>query len=251
MNALYPWLFIAIFLVLAAGIFLLPSLFRRPARKSKLTAPARLLKEEYSTELSPEVRPEPLPPAAKPQRPPEIELPRSYGVDRIALMARDPHWLFAYWEITATRQEEFAGSYGPAAWALTRQVLRVYDVTGVAFNGENAHSYIDVHVGEQADNWHIHVGKPDRSFCVDLGRMFPDGKFVTLLRSNVVTTPRASLSDRLDEEWMWLESLYYSIGRFRYGTSSPMIIEEMAGRAGLGALPLGISSPGFSRPPEH
>jgi len=72
--------------------------------------------------------------------------------------------------------------------------------------------------------------------------MFPDGRFVTLLRSNIVTTPRASLSDRLDEEWMWIEGLYRSIERIKYGTSSPLIIEELSIRRG--ALPLGISSPG-------
>ena len=250
MIALFTWLFLAIALALAAGIFLLPSRSRRAAKKSKFTPPAHLLEEEYAGDLLP-FQPFPQPRPGRPHRPPEVELPRSYGVDRMALMARDPHWIFAYWEITAARQDEFNGSYGPAAWSGSRQVLRVYDVTGVEFNGGNANGYVDIPIGEEVDNWHINVGEPDRSFCVDLGRIFPGGKFVPLLRSNVVTTPRASLSDRLDEEWMWIEGVYRSIGRISYGTSSPMIVEELAGRAGMGALPLGISSPGFPRPPEH
>ena len=126
--------------------------------------------------------------------------------------------------------------------------MRVYDVTGVDFNGTNAKSFVDIHVDEHVDNWHIQVGEPDRSFCVDLGRMFQDGHFVTLLRSNIVTTPRASLSDRLDEEWMWIEGLYRSIGRFQYGASSPMIVEELAMRAGK--LPLEVSSPGIWNPQQ-
>jgi hypothetical protein len=249
MIALFTWLFLAIVLVLAAGIFLLPSISRRPAKKSKFTPSAHLFGEEYAGELPPELKPEPEPQArpVRPHRPPETELPQSYGVDRLALMARDPHWIYAYWEITATKQGEFAVNYGPAAWVDTRQVLRVFDVTGIAFNGGNANSYVDIPVSEEVDNWHIRVGEPDRAFCVDLGRMFPDGKFVTLLRSNVVTTPRASLSERLDEEWMWIEGLYRSIGRVPCGTSSPMIVEELAERAAISALPLGISSPGFEK----
>lgn len=242
MTLLFPWFILAIALVLAAGIFLLPPIFRRRFRKSRLqNIPAPVFREEYSVELQPVVPDKPLVAADRSTVP---ELPRSYGIDRMVLMARDPHWLYAYWEITATKQGEFSVNYGPAAWVATRNILRVYDVTGIDFNGGNANSYIDIAVSEEVDNWHIHVGEPDRSFCVDLGRMFPDGKFVPLLRSNVVTTPRASLSDRLDEEWMWIEGLYRSIGTFRYGTSSPLIIREMAERAGAGLLPLGISSPG-------
>ena len=240
MTLLIPWLFLAIILVAAAGIFLLTSRRSRQAGQKRLQKPlAPVFKEEFSAEL----QPVPAIPAPGPScRPAGPDLPLSYGVDRLVLMARDPHWLFAYWEITATKQEEFKTGYGPAAWTETRNYLRVYDVTGVGdFDGRNANSYVDIPVSEEANNWHIHVGEPDRSFCVDLGRMFPDGQFVPLLRSNIVTTPRASLSDRLDEEWMWIEGLYL---RHQMGVSSPLIVEEMKERMGI--VPLGISSPGFS-----
>ncbi|MDD2444374.1 MAG: DUF4912 domain-containing protein [Desulfotomaculaceae bacterium] len=229
--------FLALTIVLAAGIFLWPARRNRKAKPNVLPRP--LFKEELAAELGPQIRVSMTRPASGP---PEIQLPQKYGVDRMVLLARDPHWLFAYWEVTATKQEEFKSSYGPETWPSTHPVLRVYDVTDVDFNGNNANSYIDLHIEEHVDNWHIEVGEPDRTFCVDLGRMFPDGRFVTLLRSNVVTTPRASLSDRLDEEWMWIEGLYRSIEKIKYGTSSPLIIEELAIRKG--ALPLGISSPG-------
>lgn len=240
MNVLLPWLLLAVILVVAIGVFLWPARRSRPVQKKEFEIlPRPLFREEAAEELGLHI---PAATARPVYNTTEPELPRSYGVDRMVLMARDPHWLFAYWEITATKQEEFRNSYGPVAWTSTHPVLRVYDITGVDFNGQNANGYVDIHVSEHIDNWHIQVGEPDRSFCVDLGRMFPDGRFVTLLRSNIVTTPRASLSDRMDEEWMWIEGLYRAMGRFQYGTSSPMIIEELALRAGQ--LPLGISSPG-------
>lgn len=241
MNVSLAWLFFLFILALAVGIFLWPSRRRRQADKKAIRAPLRpVFQEETSGELGLDL---PATSSRTAYSPPEPQLPRNYGVDRMVLMARDPHWLYAYWEITATKQEEFESIYGPNAWRNTQQVLRVYDVTGVNFNGKNANRYLDIPVDEQVDSWHIPVEEPDRSFCVDMGRMFPDGRFVTLLRSNIVTTPRASLSDRMDEEWMWIEGLYRSLGRFQYGVSSPLIVEELALKAG--ALPLGISSPGF------
>lgn len=247
MNVLLPWLFLAFIVVAVAGIFLLVSKHVRAPQKAKFeTVPRPLFLEETAQELGLQVPGSTMHPA---QGDPDPQLPHRYGVDRLALMARDPHWLFAYWEITATKQENFNANYGPEAWASTHPVLRVYDVTGVDFNGTNAKGFLDLHVGEHVDNWHIQVGEPDRSFCVDLGRMFQDGRFVTLLRSNIVTTPRASLSDCLDEEWMWIEGLYRSIGRFQYGASSPMIIEELAMRAGK--LPLEVTSPGIWNPQQE
>ncbi|MDD4170321.1 MAG: DUF4912 domain-containing protein [Desulfotomaculaceae bacterium] len=243
MNVLFPWLFGAIMLILVSGIFLWPLIQSRTAKKNDhrgFLIPAPLFNEEFSSELSNDI-------ALKPPKNQslEAELPHHYGMDRMILMVRDPHWLFAYWELTATKNEQFTNNYGPEAWSATHPVLRVYDITDVDFNGKNAIGYTDIHVSENIDNWYIQVGEPDRTFCIDLGRMFSDGRFITLLRSNTVTTPRASLSDRLDEEWMWIEGLYRSIGRFQYGISSPMIVEEHALRKGV--VPLGISSPGFSR----
>lgn len=190
--------------------------------------------EEYSQELTPSV-------IVSEHVNPSLELPPSYGIDRLVLLVRDPYWLYAYWEITATKHAEFSSAHGSSAWESSWPVLRVYDVTGVAFNGENANKYVDIGIHDPADNWHINAGEPDRSFCVDLGRRFPDGRFITLLRSNIVTTPRVSLSEREDEEWMWIEGIYRTY-RYHFGLSSPMITEEIAQRAG--ALPLGVSSPG-------
>ncbi|MDD4766280.1 MAG: DUF4912 domain-containing protein [Desulfotomaculaceae bacterium] len=237
MPVLVLLFFSALIVFVLAGIFLWPVKRNRAAKI--VNQPRPLFIEETAEELGINV-PDPA------KRPPlteqDIYLPHNYGVDRMVILARDPHWLFAYWEITATKQEEFTSTYGTEAWLSTHPVLRIYDVTGVAFNGNNAHKYTDYHMDENIDNWHIEVGEPDRAFCVDLGRMFPDGRFITLLRSNIVTTPRASLSNRLDEEWMWIEGLYQSIGRVKYGTSSPMIIEELALRKDV--IPLGVSSPG-------
>lgn len=214
------------FLVLLLGIFLW-AVRGRPSQPVTGGEAVSSFGEEMADELAVLPPPAELPPL--PTREPELVLPQRYGVDRLVLLVRDPYWLYAYWEISATRQEEFNAAFGPQAWESTQPVLRVYDVTGVNFNGFNALGYTDIKIQDEADSWHIPVGQPNRSYCVDLGRKFPDGRFVTLLRSNVVTTPRSSLSECLDEEWMWIEELYRSF-KFQYGVSSPMIAEEVAPR---------------------
>ena len=233
---LFLWMLLALITVLVVGVFLWPSLRQRTAKKS---APVTLPHPQYLEEIAEEIS---IPTLEQPRQPfPELPLPGCYGVDRLVLLARDPHWLYAYWEISATRQVEFATIYGPEAWSSTRPVLRVYDITGVDFNGKNALGYIDIHLAEETDSWHIEVGRPDHTFCVELGRTFNDGRFIPLLRSNVVNTPRASLSDRFDEEWMWLEGLYRSTGRLQHGLSSAMLAEQLGPTAG-------VSSPGHWHP---
>ncbi|MBC7104851.1 MAG: DUF4912 domain-containing protein, partial [Firmicutes bacterium] len=203
----------------------------------KEAAPA-IPREELARELAPPPQERPAP--RDTPGPGEPQLPATYGTDRLVLLARDPHWLYAYWEISATRQEEFKATLGPAVWQASSPVLRLYDVTP----GEPAAGYLEIAVREDADNWHIHVGRPDHSFRAEFGRRLPDGRFVPLLVSNVATTPRASLSERTDEEWMWLEELYRAYLRTAAGLSSPLPAEEIARR--MGVLPLAVSSPPFA-----
>ena len=62
--------------------------------------------------------------------------------------------------------------------------------------------YYDQEVSEQVGNWYFDLGRPSHSFCADLGLLSPEGRFMTLVRSNYVTMPRDGVSDVIDEEWM-------------------------------------------------
>lgn len=191
----------------------------------------------FDTEFAVEIAPS----QATPTKMPAMELPTRYGTSRMILLARDPSWLYTYWEVSATSIEDFQSAHGSEAWRLSQPVLRLYDITGIrSFNGHNANSFIDIPISETAENWHIQVNQPNRSFFADLGRVLPSGTFVTILRSNVATTPRAGFSDRLDEEWMWLDDIYRSLERFNYGVSSPLLVQELQER--MGQAQLGISS---------
>jgi len=152
-----------------------------------------------------------------------VELPSKYGRDKIALMVRDPSWLYAWWEVKDSTIARFEAEFKNDFWH-AKKVLRIYDVTAVTFNGNNAHRYFDIEVGTFIGNWYIETGGPGRSWCVDLGLLFPDGRFVTILRSNVVVTPLDGPSGILDEEWMIPDYMFarlYGMG-FGFGKSSPI-----------------------------
>ena len=102
MNVLLPLLFLAFIVVAAAGIFLLASKRGRASRKTNYEAvPRTLFQEETAQESGIHIPVSTMTPKQADQDP---QLPHRYGVDRLALMARDPHWLYAYWEITATNR---------------------------------------------------------------------------------------------------------------------------------------------------
>ena len=151
------------------------------------------------------------------------DLPQGYGKDRIILQVRDPWWLHAYWEVTSRTLERFKHELGED-FHKAKKNLRVYDVSQITFNGKNAHRFFDIHVNEYASSWYIDTAGPGRSWCVDYGLLLPNGKFITILRSNVVHTPIEGPSWITDEEWMIPDDMFarlYGLG-FGFGKSSPV-----------------------------
>ncbi|MFN3532987.1 MAG: DUF4912 domain-containing protein [Candidatus Brocadia sp.] len=169
------------------------------------------------------------------------ELPDNYGDNRIVLMVVDPEWIFAYWEMQKDMMDSVLNALGGMAYG-AKTTLRVYDVTDVIFDGKNAHKYYDIEVTGGARNWYIHVGEPNRSFCVDIGFLTSQGIFRTLARSNTVRTPRAGVSEVVDEKWMGIEEIYEKV----YAPMGLGISESVFERAHKGwqeILKEGVSSP--------
>ena len=151
------------------------------------------------------------------------DLPYQYDQDKIILQVRDPWWVHAYWEIRQSTLERLKGELRDEFYRAKR-TLRVYDVSHIIFNGTNAHSSFDIQINEQANSWYIDTAGPGRSWCVDLGLLLPDGRFITIVRSNTVHTPIEGPSWITDEEWMIPDDMFarlYGMG-FGLGRSSPV-----------------------------
>jgi hypothetical protein len=151
------------------------------------------------------------------------DLPYQYDRDRIVLQVRDPHWIHAYWEVRSPTYGRFKNELGDDFYKAKR-VLRVYDISQIIFNGNNAHRFFDIEINDYSNNWYIDTQGPGRSWCVDLGLQLPDGSFITIIRSNTVQTPLEGPSWLTDEEWMIPEDMFarlYGMG-FGLGRSSPV-----------------------------
>jgi hypothetical protein len=128
------------------------------------------------------------------------ELPKSYGRDRIVALVRDPYWLHCYWELSPAGVERAEAALG-ADWHGAKPVLRLVDITSeeTTSSAEAIVRDIDIHAG--TNNWYIDVPNPPRSYRVDLGFLARSGRFYVSARSNIVTTPKPGISDKIDENW--------------------------------------------------
>jgi len=143
------------------------------------------------------------------QEAPDIDdgfmFPETHGEDLIALMVRDPYWLFAYWEFSPDLNDQLLNRLGEETLRNSRLVLRVYDVTGV--DAENPVGYHDIDVAPGARDWYINVTHVESDYCIDVGLILPDGSFLVIARSNRVSLPPIGPSAEVDEQWVTLESL--------------------------------------------
>ena len=163
-------------------------------------------------------------------------------------MVKDPWWLYAYWEIQPTIERQVRSQLAPEEIGGLSSTLRVYDITGRNFPEEPAHGWFDVTLSGLASNWYVHVNAPNRSFVIDIGLLTRRGRFLTLARSNRVTTPRAEPSDVLDEEWLTSDELYWKLfgATAGIGMGSSQSALQMLRERRMGSP--GMFSPGLFSP---
>jgi hypothetical protein len=176
----------------------------------------------------------------------DTPLPDSYGSDRIVLLARDPHCLYAYWDLSDARGcsvRTQAGSHS------LRMVLRTYDVTQVAFDATTPARFQDFAVAGDARSVYAYVGKPAACFVAEVGYLRPDGVFFPLARSQPIWTPRTDQPGAAPGRWMTVEwneradagevvpLATTSAGTVATGTSEGFIAARRAPSSWPGSLP--------------
>ncbi len=201
-----------------------------PGVEEPLMAQERVSDAKYYTGPAPE------PKASQPYE----DLPAGYGEEKIAIMVRDPYLLHAYWEVTPSRINREKAWLGLDS----KLAVRIYDVTGVQFDGRNANGLFDQVVSERIGSWYFDIGRPLHSFIADIGLLSAQGRFLTLARSNYLTTPRDGVSDVIDEEWMLVDEEFWKLYGFPGGPSSPNIQEMIKKRRRVGLQQEQITSPG-------
>ena len=98
----------------------------------------------------------PVPPAQHPE-PAEAELPEAYGTKKLFLTARDPHWLYAHWDLTRDQQMKLN-----ARSADGHLILRIYA------GRLEGHPICEIHVHPESRHWFAHVERAGSSYAAEL-----------------------------------------------------------------------------------
>lgn len=145
----------------------------------------------------------------KPELPPPVahapgnsprHLQGGHTKDRIVVIVRDPYWLHVFWELTHQSVQRAEAALGQD-WHGARPILRVCDVSAQDTTSTAEAIVRDIEIHGGCNNWYVEVAQPPRSYRVDIGYLSRRGQFYVLARSNVVTTPKAGVSDAIDENW--------------------------------------------------
>jgi hypothetical protein len=181
---------------------------------------------------------------------PVPEIPPRYGEDRLVLLVRDPWWAYAWWEVTDTT---FARARESAPKG--KFVLRLYNVTQIAWDGTNHHTASDIEVHDTASSWFLDLAKPGDSFCAELGLLDEAGRFHAMVRSNAITLPPDRVSNVIDEEWMipdadWQRMFEAAGGGVTMGVGSGEVRRMMEGRMRLDLSSGSLAEPAGSRSTE-
>ena len=110
------------------------------------------------------------------------ELPDSYGTGRLFLAARDPHWLFAYWDFSGQQMADFRRQATDG-----RVVVRV-------FEKNHAAPVVELTLAHDARNWYIPAHKAATTYSAELGYWRANGSFNVISRSSPATTPPDTLA---------------------------------------------------------
>jgi hypothetical protein len=164
----------------------------KPAAKAAAkpaTKPAAKIAAKPMPKAAPHPAGKPKALSQDPTKDEKVELLQRYGDDRMVMMARDPWWLFTYWDLSPARMAE------GVAWASGRPhegVLRVYDSHG-------AWQDSPVHLDQMGH--YLKVWAPGQEYVAEVGLRDQEGRFLPLLRSNPASAPPDQPSTDLGEEW--------------------------------------------------
>jgi uncharacterized protein len=114
----------------------------------------------------------------------ETELPEAYGTKKLFITARDPHWLYANWDLTQEQQSKLN-----ARSAEGHLILRVY------LKKIEGHPLYEIHVHPESRHWFAHVERAGQPYAAELGYYSTVGRWTRVASSSATVTPPDSVSE--------------------------------------------------------
>ncbi len=125
------------------------------------------------------------PRANPPANAPDFEdlgaLPASYEVDTLFLIARDPRWLFSYWDFDWAKYPAASMRYGYAQFFLK-------------ISRETGQQETMVEINPEARNWYVPVNHPNTSYIAEIGYFDQEGAWRAVVKSAPAHTPADGLA---------------------------------------------------------
>ncbi|MGB8369317.1 MAG: DUF4912 domain-containing protein [Limisphaerales bacterium] len=120
----------------------------------------------------------------------ETELPEAYGTKKLFLTARDPHWLYAHWDLTREQQLKLN-----ARSATGHLILRIYA------GKVQGHPVCEIHVHPESRHWFAHVERAGNSYAAELGYYSSARRWACIAVSSTTITPPDAVSTESDIEF--------------------------------------------------
>jgi hypothetical protein len=109
-------------------------------------------------------------------------LPESYGTGKVFLVARDPNWLYAYWDLTGQQMADVRKRASDG-----RLLLQLFE--------KNVGAPIqELTLHHDSRNWYVSGVRASTTYHAKLGYWRRDGQFHVIGASRETTTPAAVVS---------------------------------------------------------
>lgn len=175
------------------------------AKKKTKKTPAKKTVAKKSVTRKPKTVRSPKAGKSRPSsKPVETDLPEQYGDHRLVLLARDPNWAYAYWDLNATKVRDLLKNAGQTP-DKARWLLRVYSCA--LHPVEDKQHYFDVDTDVRGGNYYLNLSKPGGRFVVEIGVMDITGLFRSTAQSNPIILPMDHPSDTFAQERVFSEDI--------------------------------------------
>ncbi|MGN6642201.1 MAG: DUF4912 domain-containing protein [Verrucomicrobiota bacterium] len=166
----------------------------KPARRAPVKIPAILLEGDQPETPQPSGPGQryslgPTPSVEKLES--EGELPSAYGTQQLLLAARDPHWVYAHWDLTDAQLRHFN-----SLAADRHLILRLHLET---ISPSPVH---EIHLHPESRHWFAHVDRAGSKYLAELGYRRADNQhWVTIATSGATITPPDAMSEDTSAEF--------------------------------------------------
>ena len=157
------------------------------------------------------------------------ELPEAYGSKKLFLVCRDPHWAFAYWDLTWQQFQDSARQSVDG-----KLFLQVYSDRGDRLQ--------QIQIFDGTRNWYLHLNQPNHRFYAEIGFYLSSGKFEVICRSQTVSAPRDQVASGAQARFVTIPM------NFSFGALRDLIREHMFDGESLATALARLQEEGFEFP---